>query len=127
MLVSVLHFVTDDTIAHRAVRNLLDALPVGSYLALSDATNDFMPAEAVDGLAAADRATRVDFGFGSREQITAFADGLQPIELGIVSTAEWRPAPGDHPLPVRADTAGWCLLARNHTSRRTAARFVEAG
>lgn len=112
MLVSVLHFVTDDTVAHRAVRALLDVLPAGSYLVLSHATNDFMPAEAVDGIAAADRATRVDFGFRTREQIAAFADGLQLIEPGVVSTAEWRPDPGDQPLPAREDTAGWCLLAR---------------
>ncbi|GAA2853077.1 hypothetical protein Acy02nite_50970 [Actinoplanes cyaneus] len=117
MLVSVLHFVTDDTIAHRAVRTLLDALPAGSYLVLSHATNDFMPADAVEGIAAADRATRVDFGFRTREQIAAFADGLQLVEPGIVSTAEWRPEPGDDPPPAREDTAGWCLLARKpHTA-----------
>jgi hypothetical protein len=112
MIVSVLHFVTDDTIAHQSVRTLLDALPFGSYLVLSHATNDFMPAAAVDGIAAADRATRVDFAFRTHEQIAAFADGMQLIEPGIVSTAEWRPEPGDHPLPAREDTAGWCLLAR---------------
>lgn len=68
MLVWVLHFITDETVAHRSVRTLLDALPVGSYLVLSHATNDFMPAAAVDGIAAADRATRIDFGFRTREQ-----------------------------------------------------------
>ena len=112
MLVSVLHFVTDDAIAHRSVRTLLDALPAGSYLVLSHATNDFMPPEAIEGISAADRATRVDFGFRTREQVAAFAEGLHLIEPGIVSTAEWRPEHGDHPLPAREDTAGWCLVAR---------------
>ena len=112
MLVSVLHFITDDDVAHQAVRMLLDALAAGSYLVLSHASNDFMPAQAVDGIAAADRATRVNFGFRSRDEIAAFADGLDLIEPGIVSTAEWRPNPEDHPLPAREDTAGWCLLAR---------------
>jgi hypothetical protein len=112
MLVSVLHFVVDDETAHHAVRTLLDALPAGSYLVLSHATNDFMPAEAVAGIAAADKATRVDFRFRTREQIAAFADGLHLIEPGIVSTAEWRPEPGDEQLPAREDTAGWCLVAR---------------
>ena len=112
MLVAVLHFVTDDAVAHHAVRTLLDAVPAGSYLVLSHATNDFMPARAVDGIAAADRAGRVDFGFRSRDEIAAFADGLHLVEPGIVSTAEWRPHPEDHPLPPREDTAGWCLLAR---------------
>jgi hypothetical protein len=117
MLVSVLHFVTDDTVAHRAVRTLLDALPTGSYLVLSHATNDFMPAEAIEGITAADRATRVNFGFRTREQVASFADGLHVIEPGIVSTAEWRPQPGDHPLPVREDTAGWCLIAQKPSNR----------
>ncbi|MEV8510314.1 SAM-dependent methyltransferase [Actinoplanes sp. NPDC051475] len=111
MLVSVLHFVTDDTLANEAVSTLLDAVPPGSYLVLSHATNDFMPPEAVDGIAAADRATRVDFAFRTREQIASFPSGLQLIEPGIVSTAEWRPDPGDQPLPDREDTAGWCLVA----------------
>ena len=112
MLISVLHFVTDDTVAHHAVRTLLDALPAGSYLALSHATNDFMGEKASEGIAEVDRATRIDFGFRTRAQITAFADGLQLIEPGVVSTAEWRPDPDSHPLPARQDTAGWCLLAR---------------
>jgi S-adenosyl methyltransferase len=111
MLVSVLHFVTDDTVAHDAVRTLIDALPTGSHVVLSHATNDFMPAEQVEGIAAADRATRVDFGFRSRDQIVAFVDGLDLIEPGIVSTAEWRPEPPGQPLPPRAETAGWCLVA----------------
>jgi hypothetical protein len=112
MLVSVLHFVTDDAVAHRAVRTLLDALPAGSHLVLSHATNDFMPVQAVDGIAAADRATRVDFGFRSHADIASFAEGLDLIEPGIVSTAEWRPDPEAYPLPPRADTAGWCFVAR---------------
>lgn len=112
MLVSVLHFVTDDTIAHQAVRTLIDALPAGSHVVLSHATNDFMPAEQVEGIAAADRATRVDFRFRTREQILAFVDGLDLIEPGIVSTAEWRPEQTGQPLPAREDTAGWCLVAR---------------
>jgi hypothetical protein len=112
MLVSVLHFVTDDAVARSAVRTLVDAVPSGSYVVLSHATNDFMPQQAVDGIAAVDRATRVDFGFRTREQILAFVDGLRLVEPGIVATAEWRPEPGDDPLPAREDTAGWCLLAR---------------
>jgi S-adenosyl methyltransferase len=112
MLVSVLHFITDDAVAHQAVRTLRDALPAGSYVVLSHATNDFMPQQAVEGIAAADRATRVDFGFRTREQILAFVDGLQLAEPGITSTAEWRPEPSDDPLPAREDTAGWCLVAR---------------
>jgi hypothetical protein len=112
MLVSVLHFVTDDAVAGQAVRALIDAMPAGSYVVLSHATNDFMSQEAVDGIAAVDRATRVDFGFRTREQVAVFVDGLELVEPGLVSTAEWRPEPGDRPLPAREDTAGWCVVAR---------------
>jgi S-adenosyl methyltransferase len=112
MLVSVLHFVTDDAVAYRAVRTLVDAMPSGSYLVLSHATNDFMPPRTVEGIAEVDRTTRVDFGFRGLNAIRAFADGLELVEPGVVSTSEWRPAPGDHPLPSREETAGWCLVAR---------------
>jgi hypothetical protein len=112
MLVSVLHFVTDDDVALRAVHTLVDAMPSCSYLVLSHATDDFMPRQAVDGIAEVDRATRVNFGFRSRERIARFAQGLEVAEPGVVSTAEWRPEPADDPLPSREDTAGWCLVAR---------------
>ena len=98
---------------------------------LSHATNDFMPAEAVRGIAAADRATRVNFAIRTRVQIAAFADGLKLIEPGIVSTAEWRPEPSEHPRPARKDTTGWCLLARKAPHRLTqhgrAARLERCG
>jgi hypothetical protein len=112
MLVSVLHFVTDDAVARHAVRVLVDAIPSGSYLVMSHATNDFMPEQAVEGIRAADQATRVDFGFRSHDQILAFVEGLEPVEPGTVSTAEWRPESSDAPLPARRDTAGWCVVAR---------------
>lgn len=112
MLVSVLHFVTDDAMAYRAVRTLVDAMPGGSYLVLSHATNDFMPKRTVEGIAAVDRSTRVEFGFRGHDAILAFADGLELVDPGVVSTAEWRPSPADHPLPSRDETAGWCLIAR---------------
>jgi S-adenosyl methyltransferase len=112
MLVSVLHFVTDDAVAYRAVRTLVDAMPGGSYLVLSHATNDFMPKRTVEGIAAVDRSTRVEFGFRAHDAILAFADGLELVDPGVVSTAEWRPSPADHRLPSREETAGWCLIAR---------------
>jgi hypothetical protein len=55
--------------------------------------------------------------FRSYQQIAAFAEGLDVVEPGIVSTAEWRPEPGAHPLPAREDTAGWCLVTQKPGSR----------
>ena len=112
MLVSVLHFVTDDAVAHHAVRTLIDAMPPGAYVVLSHATNDFMPPEAVERIGEIDRASRVEFAFRSRAEIMTFVEGLDLVEPGMVSTAEWRPAASDGPPPPRQDTAGWCVVAR---------------
>lgn len=123
MLVSILHFISDDTAARRAVRALVDALPAGSYVVLAHATGDFMPAEQADELVAADR--RVEFGFRSREQVLAFVEGFELVEPGIVTVAEWRPDPTEQPLPAPEDTAIWALVARK--GRPTGGKTTQAG
>jgi len=45
MLVAILHFVPGEGAARPPVRELLDALPSGSYLAATHFTTDYMPAE----------------------------------------------------------------------------------
>ncbi|WP_158579010.1 SAM-dependent methyltransferase [Spongiactinospora rosea] len=48
MMIAVLHFFPDDTGVHAIVRRLVDALPAGSYVVISHATNDPMLAAAAE-------------------------------------------------------------------------------
>ncbi len=57
LLVAILHFVTDKEGPTKIVSIFRDALPVGSYLALSHATGDFRPHTAARAAAVYQRAT----------------------------------------------------------------------
>ncbi len=71
------------------VRILLDALPSGSYLALSDGT-DTSPAlnKAID---AYNTASTGSYHLRSPQHIAEFFDGLEMLEPGVVTTSAWRP------------------------------------
>ncbi|WP_030420654.1 SAM-dependent methyltransferase [Streptomyces sp. SCSIO 75703] len=71
------------------VRRLVEGLPPGSYLALSDGT---------DGNEALNRAVEAynaqsanTYHLRSPEEIGTYFAGLEPVEPGVVSTATWRP------------------------------------
>ncbi|RKN47847.1 SAM-dependent methyltransferase [Micromonospora endolithica] len=113
MLVAVLHFVRDDEDPYGLVRRLVDALPSGSYLVMSHVTADYFPPEQA-------RAARGSQSFGphgvmafrTREEFTRFFDGLEILDPGVVSVAEWRS--GDEPgvRPTAAEAGIHCAVAR---------------
>ncbi|MEU7867073.1 SAM-dependent methyltransferase [Dactylosporangium sp. NPDC049140] len=90
MLVAVLHFVEDDDKPHDVVRRLVDALPPGSFLALSHLTGDFDPA-AWERVAAVYARDGVAMRVRSRAEIAAFFDGLDLLEPGLTVVTRWRP------------------------------------
>ncbi|WP_433293777.1 SAM-dependent methyltransferase [Actinoplanes sp. CA-030573] len=110
LLIAVLHLVTDDAVAYPAIRSIVDAMPSGSYLALSHATGDFWPAEQVEAANATNRAHNVDFRFRTRAEFARFFEGLELVEPGIVPVAEWRSDGG--PIPERRDANIWAAVAR---------------
>jgi 2-polyprenyl-3-methyl-5-hydroxy-6-metoxy-1,4-benzoquinol methylase len=91
MLVAVLHHVTDADDPAGIVATLMAAVPPGSYLVISHPAAD-VHSEAVAQVAAeynehvATGQTR-----RTREQVTAFFDGLELLPPGVVQTPQWRP------------------------------------
>lgn len=90
LLAAVLHFITDAENPAGIVEVLRDAMAAGSYLIVSHATHDVLPEESARARsiyrgASAPLATR------SREEVTAFFDGLELVEPGLVFTPQWRP------------------------------------
>ena len=57
LLVAITHFLTDQENPARIIAAFREALPAGSYLALSHATTDFRPAAAQHAAAVYDQAT----------------------------------------------------------------------
>ena len=91
-LFGTLHHVLDEDDPHKIVSRLLDAVPSGSYLAISHLTADIMT-EAVTE--AAKRINDAGTGFRlivrSGDVISRFFDGLDLVEPGLVTADEWRP------------------------------------
>jgi hypothetical protein len=112
MLVAVLHFLKDADDPHRHVARLVEAMPSGSYLALTHATNDYMPRETTDAVSDADTRTGVNFQFRSRDEFAGFLEGLELVDPGVVSVAEWRAENEVRPRPTAAETAVYGALAR---------------
>jgi len=76
------------------------ALPSGGYLALSHGTSDIKH----DGSKAvadaySQRASSALF-LRDREQVTAFFEGFELVDPGVVHAVHWRPPPGTEPRPV---------------------------
>lgn len=96
-LVAILHFVADEE-AYPLVRELLDALPVGSRLVLSHLTEDLNP----ENIRAVQR-TYTERGFTfvlrSRAEVERFftENSLEIADPGVVPAHRWRP---DHAAPV---------------------------
>jgi hypothetical protein len=96
LLVAVMHFVTDDEDPAGIIAQLRDALPPGSFLALSHGTTRGRPesAEPVAEMIDEYRASAASLTLRSHEQILSYFNGFDLVEPGLVSAAEWRPDSG---------------------------------
>jgi S-adenosyl methyltransferase len=99
LLTAVLHHIRDDEHPYDMVRTLTDALPAGSFVAISHITADEVPddvaaaAQDLYALASAPANPR------TRGEITRFFDGMELIDPGIVATRDWRPPARGDKLP----------------------------
>jgi hypothetical protein len=91
LLVAILHFITDEQDPAGIVATLRDALPGGSYLALSHGTLDFHTSDSADLAAAGYRNATAPLVLRTREQVSAFFDGFDVLEPGLVQAPLWRP------------------------------------
>lgn len=101
MLVAVLMYFRDSEDPQGMVSALVDALPSGSYLAVTHPTADF-DAEAMAGAVAAAEHGGITLVPRSRVQTEAFFTGLELVEPGVVPVLAWRPDPGSQADPRSA-------------------------
>jgi SAM-dependent methyltransferase len=103
LLVAIMHFISDNEHPERIIASLRDALPPGSYLVLSHGTADFHSQDAVShGTKVYQRAT-APLVLRSHAQVTAFFDGFDLVEPGLVQVPLWR---SDGKRPRLRDLAG---------------------
>ncbi|WP_107054306.1 SAM-dependent methyltransferase [Streptomyces sp. NRRL S-350] len=111
-LINIVHFLSDEA-AHPPIRKLLDALPVGSFLALTAGTPDPSPEQAAIGIRRYAEAG-IEVHLRSREGVERFFAGLEPDEPGVVLADRWHPEPGEAPAggPTGAAVSVYAGLAR---------------
>jgi hypothetical protein len=108
MLLAIVQFIMDDDEAAAVVKRLVQAVPSGSYLVVSHATNE-VNTEVMDAhLAHWNAHGTPKFCYRTRKQISRYFDGLELLEPGAVFLPYWRPDPGDTPLPMD----GICAVGR---------------
>ncbi|MGH8773866.1 MAG: SAM-dependent methyltransferase [Jiangellaceae bacterium] len=91
-MLGFLGHVLDDDEANTIVNRLLDAVPSGSYLAITDPTHS----DSMDALLEHwNRFGEPKMTARSPDQIAGFFDRLELVEPGMVPVSQWRPDLGD--------------------------------
>ncbi|WP_372492047.1 SAM-dependent methyltransferase [Kineosporia corallincola] len=90
MLIAVLMLIDDQDDVQGAVAQLREALPSGSYLALTHPTADFDP-PVVGEVTASARATGMTFVPRTKAEVAGFFGDWELTEPGIVPVRAWRP------------------------------------
>ncbi len=108
LLTAILHFIPDDEDPLGIVARFRDALPSGSYLAISHGTRDVPARPDMSADEMADMGERVEQLYQlttaslvtrTRAQVERFFDGLELVDPGLVEIQRWRPDEQGSTLP----------------------------
>jgi hypothetical protein len=98
ILVGILYFLTDDDRPFDVLRTLREAMPRGSFLALSHVVTDDRRTELTQAQELyRNFVKRTGSGLRTREQVSAFLDGLTLVPPGLFDVQDWRPETGNPP------------------------------
>jgi S-adenosyl methyltransferase len=91
-LLAILHAIPDPDDPYAIVARLLDAVPPGSYLAISHAASDLLDQETMRSFADSwNNRGQQHITWRTREQVARFFTGTDLVEPGLVRVDEWRP------------------------------------
>jgi S-adenosyl methyltransferase len=111
-LLMILMLIPDAEDPYEVVGRLMDAVPSGSYLAISHPAGDVDSGE----IAAAYDRLRDMMGeppiLRSHTEIARFFDGLEMVEPGLVQLHRWRPDPADAETVLHYDVPAYAGLGR---------------
>jgi hypothetical protein len=95
ILIGVLHFVRDREGPYRIVARLMEAVPSGSYLAISHLASDLQAGEMAEMAERYDRSVEEALTVRSHAEVSRFLDGLDLVAGGVVRIDQWgRPETG---------------------------------
>jgi hypothetical protein len=109
-MLAILHALPDSDDPYAIVATVMDAVPSGSYLAISHAAADLLDREMLESIKDAWRGKmQQQIIWRTREQVARFFAGTDLVDPGLVRVEEWRPDPG--PADGRK-FAGWAAVGR---------------
>ena len=93
LLLGILHLIQDAEAPYDIVARLMDALPPGSYLAISHPASDIHPGQAEAQRRYNERVSTPQT-LRTRAEVSRFFAGLGLVPPGVVYVHTWRPGPG---------------------------------
>ena len=109
LLVAVLHFIADYEDPRGIVATFMDAVPAGSYLALSQVASDIQAEQMAEAARRYNRLAHETQRHRTHAEVTRFFDGLELVEPGLVPVQEWRPR---SEVEARTRSAMWGGVGR---------------
>ncbi|MEO3775614.1 SAM-dependent methyltransferase [Micromonospora sp. B11E3] len=91
MIVAVLHFVPDSDRPDEILRTLREALAPGSYLVLSQASDEGRRPTEREDVEAVYQRTDNPLWIRGQAELTALFDGFELVDPGVVWVPQWRP------------------------------------
>jgi hypothetical protein len=101
ILMNILGHVPDLDAAVAIVRDLMAALPSGSYLVTADGTNVLDGPAFEEAIGVWNANAPLSYHLRRPEELARFLDGLEVAEPGLVPCSRWRPAPDASPEDLR--------------------------
>lgn len=104
MLIAILHLIGDQDDPGGIIKQLMAAVPAGSYLALSQVASDIEAEQMAEAAKRYNRLARETQRHRSHAEVTRFFDGLELLDPGVVPVPQWRPA---SEIEAAAHSAMW--------------------
>jgi hypothetical protein len=97
LMLLMMHWVPDEDSPEKLVAHYRDALPAGSFLAMTHVAKDQIDDSVGEAAAVVNRSKSADqMHMRTHAQVSALFDGFSLVEPGLVGCGEWRPdGPGD--------------------------------
>jgi S-adenosyl methyltransferase len=109
LLFGILHFIEDDEGPHQIVDVLMDAMPPGSYLAVSHFANDLYREQMARLARVLNENLSVATTLRDRAEVSRFFRRLDLVDPGVVQVSQWRPR---NEAEAAATAAVWGGLGR---------------
>jgi trans-aconitate methyltransferase len=109
MLIAIMQYVPDDADPYGIVARFVDALPSGSFVAISHPANDIQATKMKDMAGRLNNLMVQKLTLRNHDQVKEFLTGLEILEPGLVRAPEWRP---DRPADAETPSTMWSAVAR---------------